>query len=71
MEWTLRTLDQSVKPAMSADWTFPSRVAALRAASDVIARQHLINVIALESAEQRMELAYIEEWCRDHISQEA
>ena len=68
MEWKLQTLDQSVKPAVFADWQFPSKEEALLAASEVIAHQRLIKVIAVENADQRMELADIEKWCRDHSS---
>jgi hypothetical protein len=71
VEWKLQTLDQSVQPAMSADWEFPSKEAALLAASDVIAHQRLIKVIAVENADQRMDLADIEKWCRNRASQKA
>jgi hypothetical protein len=71
MEWKLQTPDQSVNPAMSANWEFPSKEAALLAANDVIAHQRLIKVIAVENAHQRMELAHIEKWCRNYESQKA
>jgi hypothetical protein len=46
-----------------------SKEAALLAASDVIAHKRLIKVIAVENADQRMELADIESWCRNYASQ--